>query len=328
MLPLALLQFNDEDDDDDDNEDSPKHQQTDSNSKVAMRISRGSSPENIYACTDNHRVRGVSAKNKNNNSPSPNTSIRSSTARRATAANIRKFKAMNDPDDIDYPKHQRPRSACLARAFHTLIHDRTVMQRFDNLNNNNVNNNTAKIARTGSGIGSSKTKTEKYSRQPARGGGKRTTSAGGTGVSRTAKKWDELAKDEFDGLTKAEGGPRYRLINAALRRHMGDLLQEQCKKFQVRYQRQRNAGATGTGRRKRGGGGGSSPPLTASPTPSLSLSLESLPQVRKGILKTPAGPGKFDSPPTAQAGQETEGVGEQQEIPGGDGGNPIANVEQ
>ncbi|RUS89816.1 hypothetical protein EGW08_002428, partial [Elysia chlorotica] len=101
MLPFSLLQFdndNDTNNNNDNNNETSQHQhQNETNSKMAMRMSRSSSPENIYAC-DDHCENGT----KGHGAASPNTSIRSSTARRATAANVRRFKAMNDPEDIAF----------------------------------------------------------------------------------------------------------------------------------------------------------------------------------------------------------------------------------
>ncbi|GFR93933.1 hypothetical protein ElyMa_006238000 [Elysia marginata] len=325
MLPLALLQFNNDNDNNDNNNNTPKHlqQQNETNSRVAMRISRGSSPDNDHAC-NGHDLKGVNTNNNVEEDLSPNTSIRSSTARRATQANVRRFKAMNDPDDINFLRHQRPKSACLAQAFHTLIHDRTVMQRLDNINNNigNSRNSTTNdpTTRPNNTLQKSAVKhLNKSPRPPLNVGGKRTASAHvGKSLHKGAKKWE--FQDEIDSPPKKEGGPRYRLINAALRRHMGDLLQEQCKKLQVRYQRQRNVGALGVGKKKRCDGG-TSPSI--SPTPSLSLSLDSLPQTKKGILKTPTSPGGSSSPDRDLDAEHHEVL----EVARGEC-DPITNVEQ
>ncbi|GFO02307.1 hypothetical protein PoB_002881200 [Plakobranchus ocellatus] len=304
MVPLSLLQFNEDDDEEEEGDDEdddngseagqPKQQQQrpqhhDTNSKVAMRISRSPSPELIYTGNE-RRAKGLSNKNLNNKgenrngAASPNTSICSSTARKATAANVRKFRALHDPDDMYYHKSQRPRSACLARAFHTLIHDRTIMQRLDtpsktNNNNNNTINNTNNNSNNNNNIRNVSVRV-RTSAKSLKDGQKKSATLGGGGSHgpRGSEKWD--ARDTIDGVLKVEGGPKYRKINAALRRHMGELMQEQCKKLQVQYQRQRNAGQLRLGN-KRGGGGVPSP----SPSLSVSLSLESLPQTKKGILK-------------------------------------------
>ncbi|XP_012943650.1 uncharacterized protein LOC106013173 [Aplysia californica] len=198
---------------------------------------------NNNGVVDSARAYGSKAAMRVSGQDSGMTTLRTASAHHATKTNKMQYRILTDPNDPGYYKNMRPQSACLAKAFNTLINDRTIMQRLGD------RPGTASNANNG--------------RNRIRSASTKSLTASATG-----------SKPAYEG-------PVYQRANTVLKKQMEALLQRHSSQMKARYERLKN---NPTPHKK--------PLVLTLGVPSLneevsekSLSLESLPLVKKGILK-------------------------------------------